>query len=55
MGDAETQLTIAREGSAGAAERVQQAIAEREQALWPAAIERPVTFSAKWSGRSRRF
>ena len=39
MGDAETQLAIAREGYAGAAERVQQAAAEREQALWPAAIE----------------
>jgi len=39
MGNAETQLAIAREGYAGAAERVQQAVAEREQALWPAAIE----------------
>lgn len=39
MGDTETQLAIAREGYAGAAERVQQAVAEREQALWPAAIE----------------
>ena len=39
IGDAKTQLAIAREGYAGAAERVQQAVAEREQALWPAAIE----------------
>jgi hypothetical protein len=39
MGDAETQLAIAREGYAGAAERVRQAVAEREEALWPAAIE----------------
>ena len=39
MGDAETQLAIAREGYAGATERVQQAAAEREEALWPAAIE----------------
>jgi hypothetical protein len=39
MGDAKTQLAIAREGYAGAAERVQRAAAQREQSLWPAAIE----------------
>ncbi len=38
-GAAEAQVSIAQEGYAGAAARVRQAAADRDRALWPAAVE----------------